>query len=213
MHDIRRSADSASKIFRGNIPSTCGSCHQGIERLYREGIHGTLFQKGDKRAPVCTDCHTAHHIRPVEVEAWRLDVIKECGTCHAESQKTFKDTYHGQVTNLGFARIATCSDCHNAHDILPPADPRSTVSAARRVATCQKCHPGANEKFARFDPHPNPKNRERDPLLFYAAIFMKSLLLGVMAFFGVHTVLWFPRSWRTRAGSGKKPPAPGGEEK
>jgi len=213
MHDIRRSSDQASKVFRGNIPATCGSCHQGIERLYQEGIHGTLLRNGDKRAPVCTDCHTAHHIRQADVEAWRLDVVKECGNCHAESQETFRDTYHGQVTSLGFARIATCSDCHRAHDIHPASDPRSTVSAAGRVATCQKCHPGTNEKFARYDPHPNPKNRTRNPLLFYGAIFMKWLLVGVMAFFGLHTVLWFPRSWRARREENAEEPPPREGEK
>jgi nitrate/TMAO reductase-like tetraheme cytochrome c subunit len=200
MHDIRRSSDSAAKVFRGNIPANCGSCHRGIERQYAEGIHGTLFAGGDARAPVCTDCHTAHAIRRADVEAWRLDVLRECGTCHAQSQETFRDTYHGQVTNLGFARIATCADCHGAHGILPASDPRSTVSAGRRVATCQKCHPGINEKFARYDPHPDSKDRARNPLLFYAAIFMKWLLIGVMALFGAHTVMWFPRSWRARRG-------------
>lgn len=198
MHDVRRSSDPASKIFRGNIPSTCGSCHEGIQRLYAEGIHGTLFASGDKHAPVCTDCHTAHAIRRADVDASRLDVLRECGSCHPQSQETFRDTYHGQVTNLGFARIATCADCHAAHDILPPSDPRSTVSAIRRADTCRKCHPGINEKFARYDPHPNPKDRARDPLLFYTAILMKWLVICVMAFFGMHTVMWFPRSWRAR---------------
>ena len=207
MHDIRRSSDTASRIFRGNVPSTCGSCHEGIQRLYREGVHGKGFLEGNARAPVCTDCHTAHNIRQADVEAWRLDVVRECGNCHAESGETFRDTYHGQVTNLGFARIATCSDCHQAHDILPAADPRSTVSATGRIATCQKCHPGTNENFARYDPHPRPKDRARDPLLFYAAIFMKWLLVGVMAFFGLHTVFWFPRSWRARReGNGSAAP-------
>jgi len=214
MHDIRRSSDPAARVFRGNVPSTCGSCHQGIARLYEEGIHGTLFRNGDTRTPVCTDCHTAHHIRQADVEAWRLDAVKECGNCHGESGESFRDTYHGQVTNLGFARIATCSDCHRAHDIHPASDARSTVSPAARVATCQKCHPGTNEKFARYDPHPNPKDRARDPLLFYGAIFMKWLLIGVMAFFGLHTVFWFPRSWRARReGNGAEPPASRGEKK
>jgi hypothetical protein len=214
MHDIRRSSDPESSIFRNNIPSKCGSCHQGIEKLYDLGVHGSHFREGDKRAPVCTDCHTAHHIRQADVEAWRLDVTKECGTCHRESIETFRDTYHGQVTNLGYARIATCSDCHRPHDILPAADPNSAVSAANRLKTCQKCHPGASEKFAEYDPHPNPKDRARDPLLYYAGIFMKWLLIGVMAFFGLHTVLWFPAHWFRRNGAGSdgdKDEGPGGE--
>jgi hypothetical protein len=213
MHDIRRSSDPASAIYRGNIPSKCGSCHQGIERLYEEGIHGELLRAGNQHAPVCTDCHSAHHIRQADVEAWRLDVTKECGTCHRESIETFRDTYHGQVTNLGYARIATCSDCHRPHDILPASNPGSAVSSSNRLKTCQKCHPGANAKFARYDPHPNPKDRSRDPVLYYAAIFMKWLLIGVMAFFGLHTVLWFPAHWfsrsRNRGGSDSRGEGPG----
>lgn len=197
-HDIRRSADSAAKVFRSNVPATCGTCHKGIEKLYEEGIHGALLRSGDRRVPVCIDCHTAHNIRPAEGEVWRLKVLQECGGCHRESRETFRDTYHGQVTNLGFARVATCSDCHRAHDVFRASDPRSTVSASGRVATCRKCHPGVSEKFARYDPHPHPRVRARNPLLFYAAIFMKWLLIVVMASFGLHTVLWFPRSWRAR---------------
>ena len=197
-HDIRRASDKASRVYKANVPATCGSCHQGIQRQYDEGIHGTLFRNGDNRAPVCIDCHSAHNIRLAELETTRLGVLKECGSCHLESRETFRDTYHGQVTNLGFARIATCADCHRAHDIHPAKDARSTVSAQGRSATCQKCHPGTNGNFARYDPHPNPKDRARDPLLHYAAIFMKWLLIGVMASFGLHTVLWFPRSFRAR---------------
>jgi hypothetical protein len=209
MHGILRASNPASKVYRGNIAATCGSCHEGIQRLYEDGIHGTLARNGDKRAPVCIDCHTAHNIRQAELEPTRLRVLKECGSCHVESEETFKDTYHGQVTNLGFARIATCADCHRAHDIHPAKDPRSSVAAGNRLATCQKCHPGVNENFARYDPHPNPKDRARNPVLHYAAIFMKWLLISVMAAFGLHTVLWFPvlwvqRSWKARKGGERK---------
>jgi len=31
-------------------------------------------------------------------------------------------------------------------------------------------------------------------VLFYAAKFMEALLIGVFAFFGIHTVLWASRS-------------------
>ena len=82
------------------------------------------------------------------------------------------------------------------------------------MATCQKCHPGTNEKFAQYDPHPNPKDRARNPLLHYTSIFMKWLLGSVMAFFGLHTALWFPRSWRARReAQGPRPPRTEGEKK
>ena len=207
-HDIRRKTDPASKVFRNTVPATCSSCHEGIGREYWESVHGTQVAKGSPLAPVCTNCHTAHDIRRSDVEGWKLEVIKECGTCHEHSLETYRDTFHGQVTALGYARIASCADCHGAHNVFPKADPRSTVSAEQRVATCQRCHAGATASFAKFDPHADPENRERNPMLFYTAQFMKMLLVGVFSFFGIHTALWFGRGmqqqtasrWRRRRG-------------
>jgi nitrate/TMAO reductase-like tetraheme cytochrome c subunit len=198
MHDVRRASDPESKVFRTNVPGTCGGCHEGVEHLYGAGIHGAAVRRGNPRAPVCTDCHTAHHIQEATQEAWRLDVVRECGTCHRESLTTYHDTYHGQVSSLGFSRIATCADCHRAHDIFPASDPRSTVSSLKRAQTCRQCHTGANENFARYDPHADPANRSRNPVLFWTSRLMKGLLLGVFGFFGIHTLLWFPRSWKAR---------------
>jgi hypothetical protein len=45
-----------------------------------------------------------------------------------------------------------------------------------------------------FDPHANKHSRERGQLLFFTNKFMEILLLGVFAFFGLHTLLWFFRS-------------------
>jgi hypothetical protein len=162
-------------------------------------VHGTQVAKGSPLAPVCSNCHTAHDIRRSDVEGWKLEVIKECGTCHEQSLETYRDTFHGQVTALGYARVASCADCHGSHNVLPKADARSTVSDARRVATCQKCHAGATPSFAKYDPHADPANRERNPFLFYTAQFMKMLLLGVFSFFGLHTALWLGRGMQQKA--------------
>jgi hypothetical protein len=193
-HDIRRKSDAASRVFRAAVPETCGKCHEGISRRYTAGVHGQELSKGNPEAPVCVTCHTAHGIQRVEAGSWRLQVVKECGTCHKQSIRTYRDTFHGQVTQLGFVRVATCADCHGAHDIYPRHDPRSTVSARNLVGTCRKCHAGATEGFAKYDPHADRHDRARNPLLYYAAKFMEALLIGVFLFFGVHTALWFSRS-------------------
>ncbi len=198
-HDIRRKSDPASKVFRNTIPGTCSSCHEGIGREYWESVHGTQVAKGSPLAPVCTNCHTAHEIRRSDVEGWKLEVIKECGTCHEHSLETYRDTFHGQVTALGYARVASCADCHGAHNVFPKADPRSTVSDANRVATCQQCHARATASFAQFDPHADPGNRERNPVLYFTAQFMHMLLLGVFSFFGLLTALWLGRSLQLKA--------------
>jgi nitrate/TMAO reductase-like tetraheme cytochrome c subunit len=206
-HDIRRKTDPESRVFRTNIPGTCGGCHGGILNLYREGIHGTRLAHGDPRVPVCSDCHTAHEITRTDVDRWKLDVLKECGTCHVQSMRTYRDTFHGQSTSLGFARVASCSDCHHAHDIFPKSDPRSSVSDAHRAETCRKCHPGAGTSFARYDPHADKRDRDRNPQLYWSARFMQLLLGGVFVFFGLHTSLWFQRLLRKDKPAPSKKPA------
>lgn len=208
-HDIRRKSDPASPVFRTNVPSTCGKCHEGVERRYQSGIHGQALGKGRPDAPVCVTCHSAHQIQRAEGATWKTQVLRQCGTCHPESRRTYRDTFHGQETQLGFMLVATCADCHAAHDIFPKSDGRSTVSSARRLSTCRKCHAGANESFARYDPHGDRHNRARNPLLFYVGKFMEALLIGVFGFFGFHTVLWASRAIKPDAQL--KPPSSGGQ--
>lgn len=193
-HDIRPKQDPKSKVNRANVPSTCGACHVGILNDYFDSVHGRAVKQGSSAAPVCVDCHTTHEIRRVETEGWKLDIIRECGTCHRESLRTYRDTFHGQVTALGFVRVARCSDCHGSHKILRRSDPQSSIAPARLVSTCQKCHSKANVKFAQFSPHADYADKQRNPGLYYAAIFMKILLTGVFVFFGLHTCLWLFRS-------------------
>jgi hypothetical protein len=102
------------------------------------------------------------------------------------------------VTQLGFTRVATCADCHGAHDILPASDPRSSVSSAKRVETCARCHKNANASFVKYDPHPNPRNFSRGAVMWWANMFYWLLIPGCFAFFGLHSALWLNRSLRER---------------
>jgi nitrate/TMAO reductase-like tetraheme cytochrome c subunit len=202
-HEIRRKSDPKSRVYRANVPSTCGTCHDGIKTLYAAGIHGAKLAQGDPKVPVCSDCHTAHAIKRTDADSWKLDVLAECGTCHVQSLRTYRDTFHGQVTSLGFTRVASCADCHGAHDIYPEKDPRSTVSSEHRAATCRKCHASAGASFAKYDPHADKRDAERNPPLYWTARFMQLLLGSVFVFFGLHTSLWFQRALR-----GDPPPKP-----
>jgi len=112
------------------------------------------------------------------------------------------------VTSLGFVRVATCAACHGAHAILPSADPRSPTSADNLVKTCQQanCHANATASFAKYDPHADKHDADRNPALYVAASFMKWLLIGTFGFFGLHAVLWFPRGFRERWRNGRHGP-------
>jgi len=197
-HDIRPESDPASKVNRNNIPKTCGACHAGVEEEYFSGVHGQAVKAGNLKAPVCMDCHTAHKIARVDTEAWKLRIVSECGTCHVDQLRTYRDTLHGQVSALGFTVAARCSDCHGFHRVLPASNPESTIASGNLVTTCRTCHAGANERFVKFMPHADPEDSKRNPGLYFTALAMNLLIIGVFIFFGAHTILWFGRSLMNR---------------
>jgi cytochrome b subunit of formate dehydrogenase len=197
-HDISRSVDRSSPINHANVAGTCGKCHLGIEKTYNASVHGQLLAKGGKNGPVCVDCHSAHEIAAPDGINFKAASDEKCGGCHKDRLEHYRDTYHGKAMLLGrpnlAPEVAACYDCHGHHDVLPPSNPASHLSKANIVATCQKCHPGANANFVKYIPHANPLDATHYPQLHYTFVAMTALLLGTFAFFGAHTALWLFRS-------------------
>lgn len=197
-HRILASTNPESRTYRNNIPATCGSCHAGLETRYFDGVHGKGLKTGSAAVPVCTTCHTVHRIARVRTVKFQLKTVATCGNCHRRRLRSYRDTFHGQVTALGFVATARCWNCHRAHDILTASNPQSSVAPAHLIATCGKCHKGVTASFVTYEPHPNPHNPKSNVFLYYAALFMNLLLLTVFIFFGIHTLAWFVRSWFER---------------
>lgn len=199
VHDIVPGNYTNSPVHHANLSHTCGKCHVKIEEVYNQSVHGKLLLAGDKSGPVCTDCHSAHSIEPPQKNGHFKQLSdKRCGQCHQDRLKNYEDTYHGKAMALGkpnvAPEVAACFDCHGHHDVLPPSDPKSRLSASNIVATCQTCHPKANASFAAYQPHANPLDRENYKALNTVFVFMTALLIGVFTFFGAHTLLWLLRS-------------------
>jgi predicted CXXCH cytochrome family protein len=194
-HHILSHKDPLSPTYKANIPKTCGTCHAGINANYMSGVHGKAVAAGNVKAPVCTDCHTAHAILQPTADAFRMQSTPICGSCHKEKLSTYRDTFHSQLGSLGgYVETARCWDCHGAHDVLPASDPNSPVNKANLVATCGKCHTGANMSFVQYQPHANARNRKLNPALYFVRLFMNLLLAGTLGFFVIHTILWLIRA-------------------
>jgi cytochrome b subunit of formate dehydrogenase len=198
VHNIKRAVDRDSPINQANVAKTCGKCHVKIEEVYNKSVHGQLLAKGDKRGPVCTDCHTAHQVETPQNGHFKMASDQRCGRCHQDRLTHYRDTYHGKAMALGKPNVASdvaaCYDCHGHHDVLPPSNPQSHLSKANILATCKQCHPNAVNGFTAYQPHANPLDREHYPLLHGVFLFMTLLLVSVFTFFGAHTVAWLIRA-------------------
>ncbi|HEU5173747.1 MAG TPA: hypothetical protein VFT96_03260 [Gemmatimonadaceae bacterium] len=217
-HAVLPRDSTASTLSRGNVAATCGACHAGVLATYDSSAHGQALVSGDTTdnghaAPVCIECHGGHRAVSADDPVWFSGVVRECGTCHEKLLETYFETYHGKATELGYGIAAKCSDCHTAHAMLPADDPQSSVHQANLVETCGQCHRGANANFVQYRPHGDPHDREKDPELYWVWLFMTTLLVGVFAFFGMHTLLWLARvgvgGLRGRApAAAEAPPSP-----
>jgi cytochrome b subunit of formate dehydrogenase len=189
------------------IPNTCGAkCHEDQLESYGKSIHSEeLVDKGNVNSAVCTDCHSAHQVMNTSSDKFKLANVGTCGSCHKEQIASYSDTYHGQVNKLGYAYTAKCADCHDSHGIRAADHPKSKVHPKNRMKTCMKCHtdkkPGmrdATPGFASFAPHANSHDFAKYPQVYVVTKFMIALLIGVFAFFWLHSALWYYREWQER---------------
>jgi cytochrome b subunit of formate dehydrogenase len=168
-HDIKPASDPTSPIFKSNVPNTCAKCHETEKNEFMQSIHGKAVLAGNMHAPVCTDCHGIHTIKspddPNSSVSGENLAKNTCAQCHnsvrmsnefgvpGRRATTYLASYHGLATELGSKKAANCASCHGVHNILPSSDPNSTINPKNLANTCGKCHPGANENFAKAKVH------------------------------------------------------------
>lgn len=197
-------SDPRSTINPTHIATTCAQCHLGVYEQFQNSVHSPTVTKTDKKLPVCNDCHFSHEINRVDLKDFRQSIILQCGRCHEDVASTYFQTFHGKVSKLGEAGAAKCFDCHGSHNILPPENPKSTLSRQNIVQTCKKCHENSNRMFVGYLTHATHHNRDKYPYLFYTFWFMTILLVGTFTFFGIHTLLWLPRAYKDKKAKSKQ---------
>lgn len=213
-HDMLPAGDPKSKIFRNNIPNTCGKsgCHQNVATKYFEGIHGKAILSGNNSAPVCTDCHGDHQILAPsnpQSSVYTTSVAQSCSKCHASVSMakmygippnrvgSYMDSYHGLAVREGSTTAANCASCHGAHEILPSSDPRSSINKANLASTCGRCHNGTTIRFASTPIHVLPASRQ-EPLLYWLSQIYISLIIGTIGLMLLHNILDFVKKSKIR---------------
>ncbi len=150
------------------VVSTCISCHIEIDEKNKEIVEqykrSAMFTHGID----CSSCHggdpkdstisAMSHEKGFKGVPQRKDIPELCASCHADSKKMlsygsrirtdqlelYKQSQHGiALFERGDTKVAVCSDCHNAHEVLAPKNPQSTVAKKNVPDTCAKCHSNA----------------------------------------------------------------------
>jgi hypothetical protein len=120
---------------------SCRQCHAAKYTAYEGSIHASQVAAGDDKAPVCTDCHGSHAIRPRAV--YEPVSGEPCSTCHEAIYDAYAQSVHGQARSKGnvireaHVQAPICADCHRAHDVT------AVAASAYLRDTCLDCHDGA----------------------------------------------------------------------
>lgn len=89
----------------------------------------------------CEACHndiTEYPHPELEYESARelsRAYYQTCEKCHSLNYEKALDSMHAQAAQAGNLDAPICTDCHGAHDVRSPDEPRSLISE-----TCRQCH-------------------------------------------------------------------------
>jgi predicted CXXCH cytochrome family protein len=136
---------------------TCLACHgdRSLEVTLPSGEVRSLYTDpglfkasvhGDKLT--CTDCHqditeVPHESRPFKtLREFTLAYYEQCKRCHFDNYTKTLDSVHYASLARGDRMAPLCVDCHGAHDVQRPKQPRTRVSD-----TCAKCHGGVTNTY------------------------------------------------------------------
>lgn len=139
----------------------CMGCHgrSDVELVFKNGEKFSLKVDEQKFAQSshgkrlgCTDCHAdlkgvegEHPKRPLEGRReFAIAYSAQCKKCHFSNYTDTLDSVHHAQIGKGKLNAAVCSDCHGAHDVTPPAEPRSRISQ-----TCAACHAKISEAYVK----------------------------------------------------------------
>ena len=115
---------------------TCKRCHFANYTKTLDSVHYQMLSTGEKNAPVCTDCHTAHAVHSSHEP--RTKISSACGQCHATVYADYARSVHGgALINGGNEDVPVCTSCHGVHNIQSAT---STSFHLNSIELCAKCH-------------------------------------------------------------------------
>ena len=101
------------QTYQPSSGEPCSSCHSDIFTAYEGSVHGYAYIQGDwfrgagVRAPICSDCHSAHDISAVASVGFLVDT---CMSCHDEARAAHEQWLPNAPMHL---QSVGCAACHS----------------------------------------------------------------------------------------------------
>lgn len=100
---------------------------------FARSVHGSRL--------ICSDCHAGYSTVPHpnrQIESRRAYTIAQyevCKKCHFANYTKTLDSMHYEALQKGNQNAPVCTDCHTAHMVTRPDQPRRAISQS-----CSTCH-------------------------------------------------------------------------
>jgi len=148
-------AQNAQTVVRGSF---CTICHSDTQAEFQQSVHS---REGLK----CEECHggdphaqgmASAHSKNFRGSFDRRQITALCSSCHSDPARMkpygiptdqyalYLTSVHGRKLMQGDRHVAVCTDCHEAHRVLPAGDPKSPVYRENVPQTCGRCHENAD---------------------------------------------------------------------
>jgi predicted CXXCH cytochrome family protein len=97
---------------------------------------------------LCSDCHASittfphSNVNVTSLRDYSVAQYELCKQCHYANYTKSLDSVHYKVLEQGMTAAPLCTDCHGAHNVTKPDQPRSKIST-----TCSQCHQDINNQY------------------------------------------------------------------
>ena len=129
---------SSQRDYSLEMNDSCRKCHRQKFTQYKGSVHATMVAQGNTKAPLCTDCHSAHAVE--SMRDYQAVTGLPCKNCHEGVFHSYSESVHGQARISGniirdsHIQSPICADCHKSHEVTALA-----IGDTLRT-TCIGCH-------------------------------------------------------------------------
>jgi hypothetical protein len=113
---------ASEREYSLEMNNSCRKCHNKKFKQYEGSIHSAMVGQGSEKAPLCTDCHSAHAVETMTV--YEPETGFPCKKCHENIFTAYRESVHGSARLTGnvirddHVQAPICSDCHSSHEVV-----------------------------------------------------------------------------------------------